>query len=147
MKRHQAVMARDAGTSKLIPLKMRVLFQTGDIDGAIAQGASELGWPLTGGYDFVSVERFMGLYHEVSAKENALSCAECHVAGNRIDFATLGYPPLNSNRSTCATGCHEASKASNWVAGDFQDFTAYHQKHVRGEGINCSRCHAFSSAY
>jgi len=145
LKHHLGNMARDMDTSYLIPLRMGLLFQTGDVPGAIVQGANAVGWPLNSGYDFVPVERYMGLYHQVSPAGWALFCNDCHNGGTRLDFDALGYTPLPARQAgpTCASGCH-GDKSDKWSPAQF--FTRMHQKHVDGEEIDCSACHIFTAA-
>ena len=143
LKHHRAVQPYDVDTGALIPLKMGVLFQTGDGDEAIRQGAAAVGWPLASGYDFVATERFMGLYHEVLPAGQALSCNDCHEGGERLDFAALDYTPktTRAGKPLC-TSCHK-DESGEW-AGDF--FNRVHGKHVDDEKYDCSECHAFSAA-
>jgi hypothetical protein len=142
-KYHNAVQARDVDTRALLPVKAGILFQTGDIDRAIRQGATDVGLLLAHGYDFVPTERYMGLFHEVAPKEEALTCNECHNGGARMDFDALGYarrPTLNG-KPLCAS-CH-GDKTNKWPANEL--FDKVHAKHVRDKRINCSECHYFSS--
>ena len=144
------MLARDVATKVIIPLKMGILFQTGDIDRAIRQGATEVGIALLGGYDFVPVERYMGIFHEVAPRESALTCTTCHDGGaldsSRMKFAQLGYTPLpnrNPVLGTCSTGCH-SNKAGEWGPAEF--FAKLHQKHVTDKRLDCSTCHTFPRA-
>ena len=95
-----------------------------------------MGWPYNG-YAFAETERYMGVYHEVAPKEQALGCSSCH-GGTRMDFAALGYTPraTRNGRPLCSS-CHEAKTAS---------FTKLHQKHVTDKRLDCSSCHTFSKA-
>ena len=42
-------------------------------------------------YEWVSVKRYMGIFHEVQPADNALRCLDCHGADGRLDWADLGY--------------------------------------------------------
>jgi hypothetical protein len=55
----------------------------------------------------------------------------------------LGYELVDADRSTCATGCHSASKAFEWAYGDLKEFTEHHEKH-REKQAGCQDCHGFS---
>ena len=139
MKRHEGNQPIDPVTRVLLPLKIGVFFQTGNIANAVAGGiAAMTGWP-NNGYAFAETERFMGLYHEVAPKEQAVSCSTCH-DNNRLPFADLGYTPLTTNRTNgrpLCSSCHEAKTAS---------FYNLHQKHVTDKRLDCSSCHSFSKA-
>jgi hypothetical protein len=134
MKRHTGRQPIDPVTKYLLPLKIGIFFQTGDLDSAVAQGAAALGW-ADNGYGFAETERFMGVYHEVAPASQALACASCH-GGKRLDFAALGYTPLatRNGKALCAS-CHGA-KTGN--------FAFIHDKHVTDKKLDCSNCHTFS---
>ncbi|WP_197084192.1 hypothetical protein [Desulfovibrio sp. TomC] len=141
-KHHVAKQPLDPATNRLLPLKMGVLFQTGNIDQAIIQGAAAIGWPYSG-YTFADTERFLGLYHGVAPKEQALTCAVCHVSSGQgpLDFNALGYARKYADLHVLCTQCHE-DKSSEWSAS--QLFTAVHKKHVQDKRYDCSRCHNFT---
>ncbi|MCK5376383.1 MAG: cytochrome C, partial [Acidobacteria bacterium] len=42
-------------------------------------------------YEWVPVERHMGIFHEVQPADNALRCLDCHGPDGRLDWAGLGY--------------------------------------------------------
>ena len=77
MKRHTGRQPIGSTTKFLLPLKIGVFFQTGDLANAVSQGVSAVGWPDTS-YGFAETERFMGVYHEVAPASQALTCASCH---------------------------------------------------------------------
>ena len=131
------------GKKRLLPLKIGNFFETGQIQAAVQMGAEAVGWTYNG-HTFAETERYMGLFHEVAPKEDALSCNSCHNGGNRLDFAALGYTPNESynNKPLCAS-CH-SDESGEWSASEL--FTEVHQEHVSGENIDCNRCHSFSSA-
>ena len=139
-KRHLGTMAVDPATDRLIPLKAGILFQTGNIPLAIETGAKEVGWTWNG-YDFVETERYLGIYHEVAPKEQAISCGTCHDS-NRVDFVSLGYKP-NSTRNgkpLCAS-CH-GDESGEWTGTAY--FWNVHAKHVTDKKLDCINCHTFS---
>lgn len=143
-KRHEALQPRDLTTQNLIPIKAGVLFQTGNVDAAIKQGADAVGWPLAEGYDFAATERYMGIFHEVAPADSALQCSACHTDAGRIDFNGLGYTPVSQrNGKPLCSSCHE-DESDEWSSQEF--FLKVHEEHVREEGINCSACHLFQAA-
>ena len=143
-KHHLAKQPIDLDQRRLLPLKIGIFFSTGDIDGAVKAGAAGVNWDLGNGYGFAETERYMGLFHEVAPKEQALSCSSCHDSGSRIDFAALGYTPktTRNNRALCAS-CHE-NKSDEWRGNEY--FTKVHSKHVADKKFDCSQCHTFSAA-
>jgi hypothetical protein len=136
LKSHLGVQPIDSITKRLLPLKMGIFYQTGDVATAVAQGAAAVGWPYSG-HEFANTERKLGLYHQVAPKDSALSCTSCH-GTTRMNFAELGYRPLatRNGRPLCGS-CHGLKSAS---------FFAIHDKHVGDKRLDCSTCHAFSRA-
>ena len=143
-KHHLATQPVDPVSGALLPLKIGKFFMTGEIAGAVTAGAEAVGWNIDNGYGFAETERYMGLFHEVAPKEQALSCSSCHDSGSRIDFAALGYTPktTRNNRALCAS-CHE-NKSDEWRGNEY--FTKVHSKHVADKKFDCSQCHTFSAA-
>lgn len=142
-KYHQAMQPHDPVSGRLLPLKMGILFQRGDVEAAVLAGVNELGWELPQGYDFLPTERYMGIFHEVSPAEQALECKDCHSEKSRMDFELLGYAP-NENRAgkpLCAS-CHE-DESDEWPE-DY--FFKVHNKHVDDKNIACQECHIFPTA-
>ncbi|MCB2186830.1 MAG: hypothetical protein KQJ78_10460 [Deltaproteobacteria bacterium] len=136
-KLHQAEQPQDPATNRLIPLKMSVYFGTGDVIEAAKQGVAAVGWSYQG-QNYASTLRYMGLFHQVAPKSQALNCADCH-GGTRVDFAALGYTPLSTrNGKPLCSSCH--GRENNL------SFTAVHRQHVDGERLDCSSCHTFSKA-
>ena len=89
-KLHTANMPVDAATRKLIPVKVGILFKTGNTDAAIREGAKAAGMDVKE-VAWVRTERYMSIFHEVVPREAAVKCAECH-GGGRVDWKALGYP-------------------------------------------------------
>jgi hypothetical protein len=136
-KLHQAKVGYDLGARRQIPVKSKVLWETGNVDQALRQGAAEVGWNIAG-YSFATAQRYFSLYHEVAPAANALQCADCHVSTGRLNFKALGYlvRTTRNGKALCAS-CHGAETA---------DFYKIHSKHVDGEGISCTTCHDFKTA-
>jgi len=47
--------------------------------------------PYSGKHQFVKTVSYIAAQHEVSPKEDALQCGECHMGGTRMDWKALGY--------------------------------------------------------
>jgi octaheme c-type cytochrome (tetrathionate reductase family) len=63
-----------------------------DWEKALVNGAkSTEGVPYSGKHQFVKTVSYISAQHEVSPKEDALQCGECHMGGKRMDWAALGY--------------------------------------------------------
>jgi hypothetical protein len=133
-KHHQANLAHDPVTMRLLPVKSRVYWQTGNVQEAFTVGANQVGWTLENGVDFLISDRYLSLHHTVAPAENALACGACH-GGDRIDFAALGYTPKTQREGgpLCAS-CHKLKNA---------DFTKLHKVHVDDKSISCGLCHNF----
>ncbi|MCG6879542.1 MAG: hypothetical protein LJE96_10425 [Deltaproteobacteria bacterium] len=142
-KHHKGNQPIDSIDRKLLPLKIGLFFQTGEIDQAVRKGVEGVGWPYQG-YEFARTERFMGLFHEVAPSGEALSCTECHGNGGRMDFNALGYKPKQTyNGKPLCASCHE-DESDEWNGSE--RFTKIHQKHVDDKKYDCSACHIFSKA-
>ena len=134
MKRHEGSQPIDPITGRLLPLKIGIYFQTGNLANAVTQGVAAVGW-TNNGYAFAETERFLGLYHEVAPASQALTCTSCH-GGTRLDFKALGYAPLvTRNGAPLCASCHSAKNGS---------FAFIHDKHVTDKKLDCSNCHTFS---
>ena len=143
-KHHRAKQPVDPVTGRLLPNKSGILFQTGDVNQAVLQGVAAVGWTLTNGYQFADTERYLGIYHGVRPRTQALNCANCHVAPGQqgpVDFNSLGYALNNPDLRTCSSGCH-GDESGEWSASEL--FTQVHAKHVTSKKYDCVKCHAFS---
>ena len=131
-------------SQELIALDTKVFFATADADAAARSGLVNMGYSDSDAYEWVTTDTYQLLNHQVSPKEQALQCDDCHLNTNRMDLqGSLGYAPVRP-KSTCATSCHESSKANEWAFGDWEEFTAHHNKHINEKVATCSDCHAFS---
>ena len=133
----------DPLTGELLPLKIGKFFMSGDLASAVQLGATEVGWGYNG-YNFVDTDRYMGLFHEVAPKEDALSCTDCHGNSDRMDFEALGYilKDTYNGKPLCAS-CHK-DKSTEWTLPEL--FRKVHSKHVDDKKLDCSKCHPFTSA-
>ena len=139
---HQALLPHDPVSGVILPVKSGILFQTGNVNNAILQAAAELNLSLPNGYDFISVSRYQGIFHEMPPAVQALQCDDCHT-GSRVPFDTLGYTPKTTNSNNgkpLCQSCH--SLKTGWTASEF--FIKLHEKHVDDKQVQCSVCHNFS---
>jgi hypothetical protein len=91
-KYHEARLPIDASTKRMIPVAVGLVFKAGNNEAAVKAGAkAHLGRDVTQ-VDWIETERYMGLFHEVVPKKDALQCSACHGAGGRLDWKALGYP-------------------------------------------------------
>lgn len=139
-KHHLGNQPADPVSRYLLPLKIGIFFSTGDVQAAIERGATEV-FGAYNGHEFVPTERWIGIFHEVAPKSQALACADCH-GGTRVDFKTLGYTPhpTRNGKPLCAS-CH-GDESDEWSESEL--FAKVHEKHVKDKKLACSNCHAFS---
>jgi len=70
----------------MLPFKVMTVRTTDDMIQAILEATGEI-------YDnvsYVNTVRYMGLFHGVSPKEDALTCSDCH-DDHKLNFEALGY--------------------------------------------------------
>jgi hypothetical protein len=130
----------DPSDSTLLPLFISDFFGSNNINLAVQNGAAKIGKTLPQGFTYVKTERYLGLFHGVTPKAQALACTECHNTPQptRINLKSMGYQPLASRngKALCAS-CHSSRTA---------DFTTVHNVHVTQRGYDCATCHIFSKA-
>lgn len=150
------------GKKRLVALNTSVYFK-GGVNGtpngdptnapydAVASGLSNMaamgilpGSPSMSEVSWVTTDTYQLLNHQVGTEDDAVQCTQCHLSKVRMDLqGQLGYAASKTN-TTCSSGCHSASKARSWIRGSYSAFTKYHDKHVRGKGYGCVKCHSFS---
>ncbi len=78
---HEAVMGLELFSQRLIPVKSKILWETGDSATALVAGAKEA-WGLDidpGQIEWATAKRYLALYHQVAPKEQAqATCSTCH---------------------------------------------------------------------
>lgn len=80
---------------------------------ALVEGAKGTGLPYSGKYQFVKTVSYIPVQHEVSPKEDALQCGECHMGGPRMNWKALGYkgdPMLVGGRPVAKAAVKPAKK-------------------------------------
>ncbi len=136
---HTALQPIDTVTDFLLPLKIGRFYTEGDLVNAVPLGQDGVGWKRNP-YDFQKTERWMGLFHEVAPKEQALaynnSCTTCHGGTTaRMNLRSIGYTAKKPTSDLC-NDCHGSKSYS---------FTSVHPRHTN-KGYDCSACHSFSRA-
>ena len=139
-KYHTAMQAYEPASERILPMKMGILFQDGDVDRAIREGAKAAGWELPQGYEFIPTDRWLSINHEVAPHDQALNCDACHAnTATRLDWPALGYTPKSTrNDKPLCESCHEPED-KDWS----NYFYGVHDKHVKDKEIACSECHNF----
>ncbi|SNR69195.1 hypothetical protein [Desulfurobacterium atlanticum] len=92
-KYHYAIVPYDTKRNVPIPIKVGIIFATGDRDKAIKMGAKAAGLEWDG-KSWVEISRYFQLNHGVAPKEKALHCLDCHGpwwSEHRLPFVELGY--------------------------------------------------------
>ncbi len=75
----------------ILPVQVEEFFRTGDVDGAV-KAAAEFTYGIKNAkYGWVETTRYMGIYHGVRPKAQALGCGDCHGEKSRMDWKALGY--------------------------------------------------------
>ena len=75
----------------LVPIGVEEFFADGDIVKAVHEGGHHQYGLERFEYDWVDTKRWMGIFHGVVPREDALQCLDCHAEGGRMDWAALGY--------------------------------------------------------
>lgn len=90
-KLHQGVLPLLEDKQWLLPIATEQVYYDGDVDSAVRH-AAEYYYGITDvDYDWTETIRYMGIFHGVVPKEEALSCGDCHSEGGRMDWEALGY--------------------------------------------------------
>jgi hypothetical protein len=88
-KYHTAIVPFDEEKRIPIPIKVGLVFKTGNTTKGIILGAKQTGLNFTG--RFIMMERYMSISHGVVPADQALKCEDCHFYGKRLDWGALGY--------------------------------------------------------
>lgn len=130
---------RHIASGKLIALNTSVYFKTGDPVQAIQSGLVNMGYSAADAYDYVKTDEYQMLNHTVSPKASALACTKCHGTSTSrvVNLPAMGYV-LKAAKKTVCSQCHSDKSYSGWQWP--------HDKHVKGEKIDCSMCHTFTRA-
>ena len=92
-KYHTARLPYDPQSMRMIPIKVGIIFKTGNVKKAVEAGAKAVLGHEVKDFKFATSKRWMGIYHEVAPKEEALQCKDCHTdKGGRLNWKELGYP-------------------------------------------------------
>ena len=81
----------DADTKLMIPVAVGLVFKAGNNAAAVKAGAKSWFGKDVATVGWIETERYMGLFHEVVPKQDALQCNACHAGGDRLDWKALGY--------------------------------------------------------
>jgi len=89
-KLHETVVPYSSVNKTLVPIKVGLVFATGDVAKAIQAGAKIAGLKWDG--KFVTLVRYMQVNHGVKPAEEALGCLDCHGPTiRRMPWPELGY--------------------------------------------------------
>ncbi len=75
---------------------------------ASKDGMETVGLAYSGKYEFVETDMFWRVNHEISEKEQALKCLDCHGENSRLDWEALGYSenPVSEDEVRELMGSH-----------------------------------------
>ncbi|RNC68396.1 MAG: hypothetical protein ED859_10755, partial [Desulfuromonadales bacterium] len=122
-------------TNQLIPVDTSVYFATGNLYNSINSGLVNLGLASGAPYQMVTTDEYQVLNHEVTSRDKALTCTDCHSSTARMNLKQLGYTLKGAESAVCIQ-CH-GIKAN-------PGFSKVHNIHVTDKKYDCSFCHAFS---
>ncbi len=89
-KLHTAVVPYSSANKTLVPVKVGIVFATGDVEKAVKAGAQASGLVWQG--EWVVLERYMQVNHGVKPADEALECLNCHGPTiRRMPWPELGY--------------------------------------------------------
>ncbi len=89
---HEAVVPYDSEHKLPVPVKVGIVFATGNLEKAIEAGAKTAGLQFKG--DYVKLVRYMSVDHGVVPREDTLRCIDCHSPWGRMPWSQLGYGVL-----------------------------------------------------
>lgn len=90
-KRHKAKLPMLTDSKWLVPITVEHFFSNGEIDPAVRSAAKETYNLSTIKYEWVETTRYLGIFHGVQPKEQALKCMDCHGVKSSFDWKALGY--------------------------------------------------------
>jgi len=90
-KLHRGMMPVLKKQGWVVPILVEEFFADGNIDLAVRKAAEEMYGLEDIQYEWVPVERYMGIFHEVVPANDALRCLDCHGPDGRLDWTGLGY--------------------------------------------------------
>ncbi|HEU0201839.1 MAG TPA: hypothetical protein VFR86_15575 [Burkholderiaceae bacterium] len=109
-KYHTARLPIEKASGLMVPVQVGPTFRGGNTMASALGGAKGfLGKELTANdIAYVETERYMGIFHEVVPKGQALGCSDCHGAqATRLDWRALGYkgdPQKTGGRKLSTSG-------------------------------------------
>lgn len=90
-KLHKAKLPMLDEKNWLIPITVEHFFSNGQIEPAIQSAAKDIYGLSNVKYSWVETTRYMGIFHGVQPKTQALKCMDCHGAKGIMDWKSLGY--------------------------------------------------------
>jgi len=90
-KLHRGVLPLLADKQWLLPIATEEVYYDGDVDTAVRHAAKYYYGLDEVDYEWTETIRYMGIFHGVVPKENALTCNDCHSEGGRMHWKSLGY--------------------------------------------------------
>lgn len=132
-----AMQPKTRADDRLIALNtFEYLKETGNVNTAVQQGLTAMGYPADEPVDWVITDTYQLLNHGINPASDALQCIDCHDNTNRMDLqGDLGYL-LKADKSDICYQCHRQKESKS--------FSEIHEKHVKDKQYDCSKCHTFS---
>ena len=90
-KMHKGKLPILAEKNWLIPITVEHFFSDGQINPAVQSAAKEVYGITNAKYTWIETTRYMGIFHGVQPKAQALKCMDCHGKTSVMDWTALGY--------------------------------------------------------
>ncbi len=75
----------------ILPIQVEEFFKSGELEEAVKAAADSTYGIKNAKFGWVETTRYMGIYHGVRPKAQALGCGDCHGEKGRMDWKALGY--------------------------------------------------------
>jgi len=118
----------------LLPFKVMTVKKTDNMTQAIFDATGETYDPV----QYVNTSRYMGIFHGVAPKEDALTCSDCH-SDHKLDFEALGYDNIEKDASGKLTRATRPGDDTNLATLEGFSHASFISEYTGAE--TCLSCH------